>query len=99
MTLDQLKKVVACSIPCNILDGRVSYSYEALCASAIATGTELPPKGETFAMLRSMGFSDFKSNGERKIAASFRSVLLISIPIWKRIEKQITAQIENEDSK
>jgi hypothetical protein len=86
VTLDELKLAMLFSPPVgSTRDGQMVFSYEAI-AKAVS-------KRQAFAMLRSVGFTDTKSDGERRIAVHHRTFATLMVPTIKE------AIVELEDMK
>jgi hypothetical protein len=91
MDINELKRVILLSIPSGLTaDKRIMFSFDSLATSAALQGIELPSKSKTLAMLRSIGFTDAKSNKENRIAVPLRMYAVLITPVLK----ELTAALE-----
>ncbi len=96
MDIKDMKRAVFFSTPSGMTtDKRITWSFDALAAGAKSQNIEFPPKREFFAMLREIGFTDAKVDGERRIAATLPIFASIVVPIVNGA----LAQLEREASK
>jgi hypothetical protein len=94
VTLDELKLAMLFSPPVgSTRDGQMVFSYEAIAKAAERLGFVPVSKRQAFAMLRSVGFTDTKSDGERRIAVHHRTFATLMVPTIKE------AIVELEDMK
>jgi hypothetical protein len=59
--------------------------------SAELQGIELTPKRKTFAMLREMGFTDTRRDGENMVAVTLPTYAMIIIPVGNEMIAELEA--------